>query len=198
MCASGPAETPRSYSEVPYVYPTQVYLSGTSVHTRQTNFITGIGITVPPTDTGVQLMRLRYRCDPRNDNCGAPDYGRIRGWIVEQDGEAQLLTTLRLYLDAPRLNPMVEQNGAPQPLITVTHDMRSKPLTLSLAGAITFLPDGRLKIEQISTSALDIGVTLDVSIVAENDQLFLQVPTGDTLLNYISEPIKSVSKSITP
>ena len=173
-----------------YIYPTQVYLSGTTVHTRQTNFISSIGITVPPTDTGLQIMRLRYRCDARSGNCTAPDYGRIKGWIVEQDGEARLLTTLDLYLDAPRLNPLVEQNGAPQPLITISHDLRSKPLSLALSGALTFLPDGRLQISQISTSALNIDVELDVSIVAENDVLFLQVPDLETNLNYVSEAIK--------
>jgi len=133
-------------------------------------------------------MRVRYSCDAAIESCGAPDFGRAKGWIVEENGRSQFLTNLSLYLDAPSLAPDVvnDQGGS----VPVTHDLYSKALDLQLSGELGFLDDGRQRIEEISTNALNIEVLLNIAGLFPNEKIYLTVPAGATVLNYISEPIK--------
>jgi hypothetical protein len=178
-----------------YIYPTRIVLSGTVVHTKLTEAVStgcdgGVGLCfiARPTPTGPQLMRVRYSCDAAIESCGAPDFGRAKGWIVEEDGRSQFLTNLSLYLDAPSLAPDVvnDQGGS----VPVTHDLYSKALDLQLSGELGFLDDGRQRIEEISTNALNIEVLLNIAGLFPNEKIYLTVPAGATVLNYISEPIK--------
>src|SRR5690554_7855562 len=97
----------------------------------------GLSVSSPP--TGPQFMRIRYTCEA--NNCTAPDYGLTKGWIVEkEDGsDAEYITELDLYLDAPRLDP--EAIG-----LKLSHNLHSYPMNLKLTGDLTFLADGRLQI----------------------------------------------------
>lgn len=178
-----------------YIYPTRLVMSGTVVHTKLTEPVSmgcngGVGLCfiAQPTPTGPQLMRVRYTCDPAIEICGAPDYGRAKGWIVNDGGEARFIANLSLYLDAPSLVPdVVNDQGDPVP---VSHDLYSKPLDLQLAGKLDFLDDGRQRIEEISANALNIEVLLNIAGLFPNEKIYLTVPAGATVLNYVSDPIK--------
>ncbi|WP_240687491.1 Ig-like domain-containing protein [Alcanivorax sp. 24] len=175
-----------------YINPTMLITSGTTVEVETE----GLGdlTNVPPVPTGPQLMRIRYTCDAAtSEGCVAPDYGRVKGWIVPGESNPRFVTDLSLYLDAPQLQPIVEILGTHK----LGHNLHSKALELKLEGDVTFLDDGRLQIEQISQNSLDLDVQLDgrVSVLGiinidVEDQIFLTIPEGDTFLNYLSEPIK--------
>ena len=170
-----------------YINPTRIALSSVTVYTQ---LATGVGLlaSADPAPTGPQLMRIRYTCDALEGNCTAPDYGRVKGWIVNGDGTPRFLTKLDLYLDAPRLSPTVYTlHLIPTSL---THNLHSYPLSLELAGDVTFLDDGRLQIEQISQNDLNLDVELGGIPLGLSGTIHVQIPTGDTFLNYLSEPIK--------
>lgn len=178
-----------------YIYPTRIVLSETVVYTKLTEAVStgcggGVGLCfiARPTPTGPQLMRIKYSCNAASENCGAPDYGRAKGWIVEENGSSHFHANLSLYLDAPSLAPeVVNDQGGPVP---VTHDLYSKELDLQLSGALGFLDDGRQRIEEISANALNIEVLLNIAGLFPNEKIYLTVPAGATILNYVSDPIQ--------
>ncbi len=164
-----------------YILPTRIVVSNATVYADP-----AIG-SAPPSPTGPQLMRIRYTCDAAAGNCGAPDHGRVKGWIVEGPDGPRFLTNLDLYLDAPKLAPEVVILGITSEL---THNLHSYPLSLELAGDVTFLDDGRLQIEQISQNKLALGVELGGVPLGLPAGIYVAIPAGDTFLNYISTPIK--------
>jgi len=164
-----------------YILPTRIVVSNATVFADP-----AIG-SAPPSPTGPQLMRIRYTCDATASNCTAPDYGRVKGWIVEGQDGPRFLTELDLYLDAPKLAPVVRILGIPSEL---THNLHSYPLNLQLAGDVTFLDDGRLQIEQISQNKLALGVELGGVPLGLPAGIYVAIPAGDTFLNYLSTPIK--------
>ncbi len=164
-----------------YILPTRIVVSNATVFADP-----AIG-SAPPSPTGPQLMRIRYTCDATDSNCTAPDYGRVKGWIVEGQDGPRFLTELDLYLDAPKLAPVVRILGIPSEL---THNLHSYPLNLQLAGDVTFLDDGRLQIEQISQNKLALGVELGGVPLGLPAGIYVAIPAGDTFLNYLSTPIK--------
>lgn len=157
-----------------YIHPTQIVVSNATIYINM-----GLSVSSPP--TGPQFMRIRYTCEV--NNCTAPDYGLTKGWIVEkEDGSgAEYITELDLYLDAPRLDP--EAIG-----LKLSHNLHSYPMNLKLAGDLTFLADGRLQIEQISQEAMPLEVLAETTGISVN--LYVEIPAGGTVLNYLSEPIK--------
>ncbi len=169
-----------------YILPTRIAISEAVVYTKLPGALVLLGIGAPPAPTGPQLMRIRYTCTPSGGDCGAPHYGRVKGWIVEDQDGPQFLTKLELYLDVPKLAPRVTG------LIpaTLTHNLHSYDLSLELAGDVTFLDDGRLQIEQISQNALDLEVVLGNIPLGLDGKVYLTIPTGGTFLNYLSTPIK--------
>lgn len=164
-----------------YILPTRIVVSNATVYADP-----AIG-SAPPSPTGPQLMRIRYTCDAAAGDCTAPDYGRVKGWIVEGQDGPRFLTNLDLYLDAPKLAPKVVILGVTSDL---THNLHSYPLSLQLAGDVTFLEDGRLQIEQISQNKLALGVELGGVPLGLPAGIYVAIPAGDTFLNYISTPIK--------
>lgn len=159
-----------------YLYPTQLVLSSATIYVYM-----GINTISPP--TGPQFMRIRYTCVA--EDCAAPDYGRVKGWIVKkEDGSgAEFVTELNLYLDAPNLDP--EAVG-----IKLKHNLHSYPLNLQLAGDLKFLADGRLQIEQVSQNELPLKVKTNAAGEVVTVSLYVKIPEGGTVLNYVSEPIK--------
>ena len=168
-----------------YIYPTRLVVSNSTVFAVPSDLVAASGGTVPPAPTGPQLMRIRYTCNPANPAtpCSAPDYGRVKGWIVDGDDGPQFLTSLTLYLDAPQLAPSTTLAGEH---LILSHNLHSYPLDLQLAGAVTFLPDGRLQIAQISQNALHLHV--DLLGLAD---IYVQIPAGSSFLNYVLAPIKN-------
>lgn len=129
--------------------------------------------------TGAQVMRIRYQND--RDNKPAP----LAGWIVEENGSPVFKTILHVYMDAPYLSP--ELLGS-----DLDHELHSYPLTINLSGALTFLPDGRLQIEQKNTEALSITTSISMPALfnAGVGNMTLNIPQGGINLNYAGMPIK--------
>ena len=176
-----------------YINPTRLVTSGTTVYPILTDIAKQLTNAVLPAPTGPQLMRIRYGCnaDPAASTpCAQGEDGRARGWIVDGANGAEFVTRLTLYLDAPQLEPVAILSGAEQ---SFTHNLHSYPLTLELAGEVSFLDDGRLEIRQLSTAALPVDVYLGglvADLVVGTDAIHMQIPAAGTVLNYLSEPIK--------
>ncbi|MCF8035856.1 MAG: Ig-like domain-containing protein [Desulfobacteraceae bacterium] len=128
--------------------------------------------------SGPQIMRMRYEADDEEaeENPTQP----ITGWIrPDADGDPIFETELNLYLDAPYLEPSALG-------IILGHNLHSYRLDgLKLRGDITFFDDGRMNIEQISTTDMPIDITVGGLIT-----IHLQIPEGGAFMNYIQSPLK--------
>ncbi|HEU5056776.1 MAG TPA: Ig-like domain-containing protein [Kofleriaceae bacterium] len=121
----------------------------------------GVGIT---TDTGTSVMRIRE-----------PAGGPVTGAIIDRDGPT-MVVALDLYMDAPDMSIPLS-----------SHDLHSKPLTVSLAGPVSFLPDGRIVIELASTDSVAVEVSIDAPLgLAGSVQM--AVPAGEMRLTLVSPP----------
>ena len=174
-----------------HIHPTRLAFSGVMVHINESEAAENLSFTALPSFTGPQVMRIRYTCDAAaSGDCDGTRQGLVPGWIVEEEGEARLYANLGVYVDAPRLEPLVENhNMDPPEMLDVGHDLRSLPLEVELAGAIDFFEDGRLRIEQVNQNALEIDITVDVEGLLEG-MIHLKVPEGGTVLNFISPPLQ--------
>ena len=160
------------------IYPTLLQTSSVDVFGRLALAFFPLGdVTIP---TGAQVMRIRYQEDG-NGNRTQP----VTGWIRETPDGPVFETRLDLYLSAPYLEPAALG-------LTLAHDLYSYPLSLDLVGDVTFLDDGRLRIEQRNQAAqsveVDITFRRDGEVAAAN--MTLGIPPGGVFLNYISAPIK--------
>jgi hypothetical protein len=127
-----------------------------------------IGFSID-TDTGESVMRIR---EPAGG-------GPVMGYIV--DGGAagpQLVASLSLYMDAPDMSVPLS-----------SHDLHSKPLNVSLAGPVTFLPDGRIAIALANTA--DVPVTVNISAPLGIDgSVAMVLPAGQMKLQLVSPPVR--------
>ena len=58
---------------------------------------------------------------------------------------------------------------------------------------MTFLPDGRMVIDQLNSNTVPIDVKLGISlgfIPLSNPEIYLQIPQNGLHLQYLGEPIK--------
>ncbi len=115
------------------------------------------------TETGMTVMRIRERDD-----------GPLEGYIVERDGKPVMVTALDLYMDAPDMSLPIAQ-----------HDMHSKPLSVSLEGPLTFLPDGRIAITLRNLADVPISVGIDAPL-GLTGAVNLIVPAGEMKLQLVS------------
>lgn len=122
-----------------------------------------IGMTDVP--TGPIVMRVR-------DN---PD-GPIVGLIVAGDdsggdsGGPRFVVTLDLYMDAPDL-PLENFN--------LRHSLHSSPLTVTVAGPVSFLDNGRLRIDAHNIEDIDVVITLESTTIAGNaGTVTMTIPAG--------------------
>ncbi len=109
--------------------------------------------------------------------------GLIPGWIVETENGPEFRTDVEMYLDAPDMHIVLDG----------THSLHSAPLTLNLSGPVTFLPDGRMVIDQLNSNTVPIDVKLGISlgfIPLSNPEIYLQIPQNGLHLQYLGEPIK--------
>jgi hypothetical protein len=128
--------------------------------------------------TGPQIMRIRYQ-DDGSGNRTEP----VTGWIRETPDGPVLDIELDVYLSAPDLEP--EALG-----LTLTHDLYSYPLSLSLSGPVTFLPDGRMRIEQLNVTTPD-SIDVNISLIGIGAaSMSLGIPEGGVRLDYVSKPVK--------
>lgn len=120
----------------------------------------GIGLT---TETGMSIMRLRERAD-----------GPLEGYIVDESGVPTMIVALDLYMDAPDMS-----------LPLVQHDLRSKPLSVTLRGPLTFGDDGRIAINLRNVADVPISVGIDAPLGLQG-AVNLIVPAGGMRLSLMT------------
>jgi Bacterial Ig-like domain len=117
-------------------------------------------------DTGTSVMRVRDGATP------------VMGYIIERNGEPTLVAKLDLYMDAPDLSIPLS-----------SHDLHSKPLSVSLTGPVKFLPDGRISMALTNTAAMPVKITISAPIVGDGT-VNLEVPAGEMKLQLISPALR--------
>src|SRR5690606_40316265 len=100
-----------------------------------------------------------------------------RDWSSDVCSSA-LRVDVDLYLDAPYMHIV----------LSGTHNQHSYPLTMNLSGPLTFLPDGRMAINQLNSNEIDVNVVLGV--LGLSPEIYLNIPVGGVKLQYLGEPIK--------
>lgn len=130
---------------------------GTSTSLTATVFGIGIG-----TDTGMTVIRVRE-----------PAAGPLVGYVVDRAGTLTLVASLELYMDAPDMSVPLS-----------SHDLHSKPLSVTLEGPMTFLPDGRIAIALANTA--DLPVVVNISNIALTGAVQMVVPAGEMKLQLVS------------
>ena len=108
--------------------------------------------------TGQLVMRVR-------DN---PD--GVYGYIVEGQEGPRFRAVLDLYMDAPDL-PLSNFN--------LDHDLRSKEITLAVAGPVAFTDDGRIRIDASNTEDVVVDVNLSsLTIPGNKGAVTMTIPAG--------------------
>lgn len=153
-------------------------LYGTSITMESAASVLGIPIPISDVQTGISILRVR-------ESGGEP----VTGYIVEEDGEdqPQFIAQLDLYMDAPDMEIQVNiplLGG----LIAVNHNIHSLPLTAIVKGPITFLGDGRILIEQVNLS--EIELVINVTSIAGNGAIKMLIAPNAMNLRLIGNPLK--------
>jgi hypothetical protein len=115
------------------------------------------------TETGMSVMRVREHPDRP-----------LEGYIVDRAGVPTMIVALDLYMDAPDMSLPIAQ-----------HDMRSKPLSVSLEGPLEFRADGRIAISLRNTAEVPITVGIDAPL-GITGAVNLVVPAGEMKLQLMS------------
>ncbi len=140
------------------VYATSVTMTATAT--------VGLSTITLTTATAMVVMRLRE-----------PATGPITGYIIDDNGTPTLVISLELYLDAPDMN-----------IPLVTHDLHSKPLSVSLRGPVQFLPDGRIAIPATNVAEVPLDVT--ISGPGLTGAVDMVIPRGEMKLQLVSPPLR--------
>jgi hypothetical protein len=109
-----------------------------------------------------------------------PDQQPIMSYIVTGANGPELRATLQLYLDAPSMKLLAGLAG---------HDLHSKPLTVDVAGPVTFTPDGRIEIALANTSAVPLSVQLS-AIGIGIGTISMQIPAGGMKMQLVGQSPK--------
>jgi hypothetical protein len=148
---------------------------GTSLELYINTDFQGIFDYAAGTLSGPQIMRMRYSGGSRSEP--------ITGWISEQGMGAQLSMDVDLYLDAPYAT-----EWSP---ISAPTNLSSYPIQMNLQGGVTFLDDGRMKVEQYNTNLINLDVDLwEVNGGSRTGYMDIFIPEYGSRINMISEPIK--------
>jgi hypothetical protein len=152
----------------------RVNILPTVLHTTNLDVVV-VAVLLGPQDapTGPQVMRLRHAFNPATNRRDLP----VTGWIRATPDGPVLEATLDVYLDAPELH--AEALG-----ITLGHNQLSLPLSMTIAGPIRFLDDGRMHIVQTNSTAIDI------TVIVSGNNINLRIPPGGVNLSLISEAVK--------
>jgi hypothetical protein len=119
------------------------------------------------TETKLSVMRLRE-----------PAGGPITGYIIDDGGTPTLVAALDLYLDAPDMSIPLS-----------THDLHSKPLSITLRGPVRFSADGRISIA--ATNVADVPVTVNIAAAGlAPGSVNMVIPSGQMKLQLLSPPLR--------
>jgi hypothetical protein len=124
------------------------------------------GISIS-TDTGTAVMRIRE-----------PASGPVTGYIIDKAGTPTMVVSLDLYMDAPDMSIPLS-----------SHDLHSKPLSVSLEGPVTFLPDGRIEISVASTADVPVSVAIHAPL-GISGSVEMIVPKGEMKLQLLSPALR--------
>jgi hypothetical protein len=149
---------------MPIAIPAEA-MYGTSI-----NMTASVVISIT-SDTGTSVMRVRPPAG------GGP----VIGYVVTQNGGPVLVVKLDLYMDAPDLSLPL---GA-------THDLHSKPLSVTLTGPVTTLDDGRISIAVKNTADVPLDVNINAPIVGAGT-IHMVIPTGEMHLQLLSPALRGV------
>lgn len=117
-------------------------------------------------DTGTSVMRVRDGTAP------------VTGYIVDKGGTPMMVAKLELYMDAPDLSIPLS-----------SHDLRSKKLSVSLEGPVTFRADGRISIALTNTTPLPVTILIDAPIVGDGI-VNMEVPVREMKLQLVSPALR--------
>jgi hypothetical protein len=126
--------------------------------------MTAIGVDIA--DTGMSVMRIRE-----------PASGPVTGYLIDDNGTPTLVLSLDLYLDAPDMN-----------ILLTTHDLHSKPLSVTLRGPLRFLADGRIAIA--ATNVADVPLTVNLSVALIPGSVRMIIPRGEMKIQLVSPPLR--------
>ena len=146
--------------------------------TAQAMFATSVSMNATAviginTDTGTSVMRVR---EPAGGG------GGVTGYIVDRNGTPTLVVKLDLYMDAPDMSIPLS-----------SHDLHSKPLSLILAGPVSFLPDGRISISVANTADVPVEVNISAPL-GIGGSVKMIVPAGEMKLQLVSPPLRGVAR----
>ncbi len=123
-------------------------------------------------NTGKNILRLREGNAP------------ITGHIVESlDGNAEMFVALDMYLDAPDLE--IDLLGG---LLSLDHDMHSKPMRVYMRGPIEFMDDGRMRVSLASETPTQVVVTTEA--LGLDGTIDLEIATGAMSMTLMSHPAR--------
>ena len=144
-----------------------VYLTPQAMYATSINMSASVGISIS-TDTGTSVMRMR---EPAGG-------GRITGYIIDGGGAPAMVVKLDLYMDAPDMSIPLS-----------SHDLHSKPLSLSLKGPVTFLADGRIAIaaKNVADAPVQVNISAPLGI---SGSVQMVVPAGGMKLQLLSRPLR--------
>ncbi|HWU87893.1 MAG TPA: Ig-like domain-containing protein, partial [Kofleriaceae bacterium] len=126
-----------------------------------------------PSSTNMTVMRLRE-----------PASGPITGYIIDGGGASKMVAALELYMDAPDLS-----------LPLGTHNLHSKPLSVTLEGPVAFLPDGQIAITLSNTTDLPVEVMVTVPPpTSVSGKIQMIVPKNEMKLQLVSPAIRGVER----
>lgn len=159
---------------VPWCIPSVVYpqaMLGTSVvmDAVATMGTPSFTITMDNVPTGHILMRVR-------DN---PD-GPVLGYLLPGDDGPLFQATLDLYMDAPDM-PIANFN--------LDHDLRSKPVSVTVAGPVTFSNDGRINIAAGNINPIVLQVMLTHTTLKDTEGFVtMEIPAQAMKMTLSSRP----------
>lgn len=149
-----------------------VAISAQAMYATSVAMEANIGLTIP-TSTGTTVMRIRE-----------PATVPLIGYIIDGGGTPKMVVSLDLYMDAPDLNVPLS-----------SHDLHSKPLSVTLEGPVKFLPDGRIAIQVSNTADRPVEVAIDAPPpVSISGTIQMIVPQGEMKLQLVSAPIRGVER----
>jgi len=127
-----------------------------------------VGITIN-TDTGTTVLRIREDAN-----------GAVKGYIVDNNGSPKMVLALSVYMDAPDMSIPLS-----------SHDLHSKPLSITLEGPVTFLPDGRIRIELSNVAEVPVSVAIDAPL-GLGGSVNMILPAHEMKLQLLSRPLRGV------
>ncbi len=134
------------------VLPSLILNTSLSMNTTAAGFL-----PISDLPTGELVMRVR--------EVGGPAYG----YILKESGSAkpQFVIQQNVYIDAPDLKIA---SGL------VSHDLKSKALTVTLKGPVDFLPDGRMHVGLRNLA--DVTITVNVKALVSGT-IQMTIPAGE-------------------